>query len=233
MTNILLSPPSAPLKIPEDYPAAVRRAGAEPLFTALPPEDFGGWDSWALEEVSRADAVVLIGGPDIDPEIYGERRMDECGPVVPARDMADLAIARAALALGMPVLALCRGLQVLNVALDGTLYQDVPAQTGSAITHQTKEPEPHGVRVAPGTLLHAILGADSLPVSSRHHQAVKMLGRGLLISAVSADGIIEAVEFIDRRPVVGVQWHPETLAAERPAHQALFGWLARAAKERA
>lgn len=227
MKTILLSPPSTPGSSTADYAAAVARAGARPVLMPLPGTP--DCEALAREALEGADALVLIGGGDLDPVLYGERPLPECGPALPIRDRADLALARAALETGKPVLAICRGIQALNVALGGTLYQDIPAQVPGSAEHQTRQAEAHTVSVRTGTLLYEIVGTGRLPATSRHHQAVKAPGKGLVVSAVSDDGIIEAVEFADKRPVIGVQWHPETLAADYPAHQALFDWLARAA----
>ncbi len=230
MTKILISPPSTPGTGVADYVSAVERAGGTPVLSHMPISGQVDWDAFARREISGADGVLLIGGPDIDPEIFGVHERHETVHVNPKRDGADLALARAALGMRKPILAICRGVQVLAVALGGTLVQHIPAEVGAQINHQTKEPpEPHTVDVAGGTLLHDIIGADSLPVTSRHHQCVRNVPDEMTVSAVSPDGVIEALELKDRRPVIGVQWHPETVAAARPKHQALFSWLVREA----
>jgi putative glutamine amidotransferase len=169
--------------------------------------------------IARLDAVCLSGGPDLDPEAYGERvRHAQLGPTEPSLDAFELAIARAALERGMPVLGICRGAQALNVACGGTLHQHLPG-------HRQIEPgctTTHDVEVLPGTRLAATLGAGPLAVNSFHHQAVDRIGEGLHVAARAADGTIEAIEGAGF--TLGVQWHAETLADER-----LFEALAAAA----
>lgn len=163
-------------------------------------------------DLTGFDGLVLPGGGDIDPARYGG---DPSAPVYDVnadQDVLDLDILAAALAHGIPVLGVCRGLQVINVALGGTLVEDLPA---SAVRHAPGsdgcgglEWTWHDVDVAPGSRLHAAVGAASISVASGHHQAIDRLGAGLVPAAIAADGIIEAVEHTDA-PVLAVQWHPE------------------------
>jgi putative glutamine amidotransferase len=196
--------------LPDRYVAGVAAAGAIPVL--LPP----GPD--IERAAARLDGLVLSGGGDLDPALYGAARDPGCGPAQPGRDRAELALAQAALATGLPVLGICRGLQVLNVALGGTLIQHLPDVTGT----DEHSPVPggygaHAVRVAPGTRLAGVLGrtdlSDHLPVTvpTHHHQAVDRLGDGLTATAWAADGTIEAAELAPgRHPfAVAVQWHPE------------------------
>jgi putative glutamine amidotransferase len=196
--------------LPDRYVAKVAAAGGIPVL--LPP--MTGID----EVVGRLDGIVLSGGGDIDPARYGAERDPHCGPANPDRDSAELALLDAALARRLPVLGICRGLQVLNVALGGSLHQHLPDLVGN----DSHSPEPggygtHEVSVAPGSRLAAILRrtdlTDHLPVvvPTHHHQAIDRLGRGLVATAWATDGTIEAVELdpAEQPFAVAVQWHPE------------------------
>ena len=165
----------------------------------------------------RLDGLVLSGGSDLDPAHYGAAMHDESGPIHPARDSAELELCRDALASGLPVLGICRGLQVINVALGGTLHQHLPDLVG----HDGHAPElagygAHKVSVAPGTQLSAILGRSEAAVPTHHHQAIDQVGAGLVATAWTDDGVIEAVEFDEvsangasAQFMIAVQWHPE------------------------
>jgi putative glutamine amidotransferase len=196
--------------LPDQYVSSVAAAGGIPVL--LPPVPL------IEQTVTRLDALVLAGGGDIDPGRYGAERSPHCGPSSAERDSAELGLAAAALAAGVPVLGICRGLQVLNVALGGTLHQHLPDLTG----HDGHSPEAagygaHEVSVAPGSRLAAILGrtdlTDHLPVvvPTHHHQAIDAIGTGLAATAWATDGTIEAAELDPgQHPfVVAVQWHPE------------------------
>jgi putative glutamine amidotransferase len=154
------------------------------------------------------------------------------GPVNPLRTDFEIRLVRLALAHALPVFGICGGAQVLNVALGGSLYQDIPAQVPKAHKH-TGSPDPaHSVDTVPGTRLAAVLGLQSMRVNSLHHQAVKVPGQGLTVSASARDGVIEAVELSDQPFVIGVQWHPERLWAGNEASQLLFAAFVRAATAR-
>lgn len=208
------------MTVNQDYVDAVLRAGAAPVL--LPAIG----DQAALQTlIRRIDGLVLTGGADVSPDRYGEEKLPLCGATSPQRDETEFALCRLALEMDLPILAICRGQQVLNCALGGTLYQDIAAQYGDALKHpcyDTPRDQVHEVRVEPTSRLHAITGMDALRVNSRHHQAVKTLGEGLIVSARATDGLIEGVEMPGRRFVVGVQWHPETLSDYLPEAQALF-----------
>ena len=160
-----------------------------------------------------ADGVVLAGGPDVDPALYGETLHPSCSLAGDTRDAFELAMARRCLRDGVPLLAICRGMQVLNVAAGGSLIQDLPSQVPVALPHaldDTFTTVAHGLEVIEGTHLARALSAGmSTHVNSRHHQAAKVLGRGLAAAAHAPDGIVEAIEAIDLPFCVGVQWHPE------------------------
>ena len=185
------------------YLQALERAGAVPV--VLPPCVS---DLEAL--IARLDGVCLSGGPDLDPEAYGARdRHAELGPTEPSLDAFELALARAALERGMPLLGICRGAQALNVACGGTLHQHLPG-------HRQGEPgctATHDVEVLPRTRLAGLLGAGPYAVNSFHHQAVERLGSGLRVAALAPDGTVEAIE--GDGFAIGVQWHAETLGDAR------------------
>lgn len=191
----------------DDYVESVKRAGGEPVLLD-PAGDPGG----ALD---RIDALLLTGGLDVDPALYGEAA-HATTEVDAARDRFEIPLSRDAVARDLPVFAICRGVQVLNVAAGGTLIQDIPSTVTTNLAHSIDIPKDHAaheVRVAPGTLLAASLGA-SLPqetcaVNSRHHQAVGRVAPSFVVSATSADGVIEAIERPESAFCVGVQWHPE------------------------
>jgi putative glutamine amidotransferase len=199
---------------PADYEQAVRLAGGEPRrldWDALQPAQ-------ALDGV---DGLLLTGGGDIDPKHYGQPASPHVELAEAGRDDFEIAVSRSALERDLPILAICRGLQVLNVAAGGTLVQHVPAAVGTAIAHSIDEPKnqiAHQVRVVPGSALAGALGtrivtADTCAVNSRHHQAVDAVAPGFVVSATAPDGIIEAIERRDRRFCVGVEWHPENFWA--------------------
>ncbi len=182
------------------------------------------------------DGVVLGGGCDVDPARYGRATRAAAGVEVdPERDATDFALFEQAWLDKAPVLAICRGLQVVNVALGGTLVQDLPSERPSPITHRRPEKEKarrdHLVRITPGTRLHAITGTAEIAVNSRHHQAIEELARELRISATAPDGVVEAVEAEPERWLLAVQWHPENLAGDS-ASERLFREFARVVRER-
>ena len=168
----------------------------------------------AVEALSKVEAIVFTGGADIDPAYYGETIIPEAGVEIEAeRDTSDVLLMKEALRKGLPILAICRGEQILNVVLGGSLYQDIPLQTGTAIKHRQEAPstEPsHKIGVEKNSLLYRLFGPDSLAVNSFHHQAVKQPAPGVRVTAWAADGITEAYETEDGL-VTAVQFHPEKL----------------------
>jgi putative glutamine amidotransferase len=208
------------------YLRAIEDAGGIPL--VMPP-----LNPAALEPLlGQVAGVCLSGGPDLDPVAYGARRHELTGPSWSQLDRFELALARAADARRLPVFAICRGLQVLNVARGGTLHQHLPEVVGEQICHRQSEPGhqlTHWVALTGPSRLRSILGADRRRVNSFHHQAVSRLGEGLTVTARASDGTVEAVEALDRDFVVGVQWHAECLV-DRPEQAALFGTFVEAAR---
>jgi putative glutamine amidotransferase len=205
--------------IPAAYVRAIEAAGGRPL---LVPPSTDGID----ETLDRLDGLLFSGGSDLDPELYGQEAHPETNGIVPERDRAEIALLRAALERDMPVLAVCRGSQVLNVALGGDLVQHLPDVIGDEKhKHTPGEFADHEVDLEPGTRVQKILG-DHAPVKSHHHQGYGKLGTGLRESARADDGTIEALEDPERRFAIGVLWHPE--AGE---DFALFEALVEEAKE--
>lgn len=211
------------------YFESVSRSGGVPLF--IPFEEDAVLDAF----LERIDGLLVPGGDDIDPHLYGEELIPECGELYPERDALERRLLKKAWERGMPVLGICRGFQIANVVLGGTLWQDLAAQTGrDPSLHRQTEPyetPTHAVTVYEGTRLAEMSGAGELLVNSFHHQAVKVLSPVLRETARSSDGLVEAFEAPSRRFFVGVQWHPEMLSARDPRAQALFNGLARAARE--
>jgi putative glutamine amidotransferase len=194
--------------VPADYLRAVERAGGRPLL--VPPSDESIKDT-----LDVLDGVIFSGGSDLDPSIYGQEAHPETKGFVAERDRAELALLQAALARDMPVLAVCRGSQVLNVALGGDLVQHLPEVVGDDKHKDTPgEFAEHDVELEPGTRIGSLLG-DRAPVKSHHHQGFGRLGSGLREAARAKDGTLEAIEDPSRRFALGVLWHPEAGADMR------------------
>lgn len=215
-----------------DYIASVELAGGAPLLLPLT-----GDDEAVLAQVAAVDGVLLSGGPDIDPRLFGEEPLAQLGLVNHERDRHELLVVKAAAELAKPIFGICRGVQILNVACGGTLHQEVALVDGCNLRHfQTTAQRDalwHSVDIVPGSLLAGMVGSGRQPVNSFHHQAVKAVAPGFVSAAASPDGLIEAIEQPGDRLVFGVQWHPELLAASMPAMLALFQALvASAAKAR-
>ena len=193
------------------YTEAVVRAGGIPVVLPIV-------DDPALAEsiLAKLDGVIFSGGPDVAPAEYGEEVLNETVYVDEVRDRSDLLLARAALASGKPVLAICRGEQLMNVVLGGTLYQDIPTQVDTVVKHSGAE---HRIGVEKGSVLYDLFAQDSLTVNSFHHQAVKDIAAGSRITARAADGIVEAYE---NGKVLAVQFHPEKMAQDDESWLALF-----------
>ena len=218
-------PPMRELALGLAYPRSVERAGALPV--VLPPMD--------LEHIEklldRLDGVMISGGPDLHPSAYGEEEHPALGPTERDLDAFELTLVRAADARGMPILGICRGEQVLNVARGGTLIQDLPSTVGEEIDHRQEVAgriPTHQVVLESGTRLEGVMGRLEHDVNSFHHQAVERLGEHLRAVAWAPDGVIEGIEATDRDFVLGVQWHAESLS-EREDQFGLFGAFVAAA----
>ena len=216
-------------ELPADYSEAVVRAGGIPVL--LPPV---GGDALAGAWLDRLDAVILTGGGDLDPATYDGTPHPTIYNLDAARDRAELAVARAAVAGTKPVLAICRGLQVLNVVLGGTLYEHLPDVVGEQVAHRLppRETTTHPVNITADTHLARIMGVTRAETVSWHHQGIRSLGRGLVATAFAPDGVIEAVELPAHPWCIAVQWHPELSAASDPLQQRLFDAVASAAVAR-
>jgi putative glutamine amidotransferase len=228
--NVKRTPQGEPqrreLAIGFSYPRAIEAAGAVPVVLApVQPE--------AIDALlDRMSALLLSGGPDLHPECYGGEGHAELGPTEPELDRFEVALAGRAMERGIPMLGICRGAQVINVARGGTLHPHIPELSQAHIEHrhaEAGETARHRVRLEPDSDLCALFGRRGLEVNSFHHQAVDRLGSGLEVAARSADGIVEAIEDPKAAFCLGVQWHAETLTAGR-VHPLLFEGLVTAAR---
>ncbi len=214
--------------LPADYVEAVRRAGGLPWL--VPP----GEERWR-ELLARADALVLTGGGDVDPALYGGKPHPSLYGVDRGRDESEIELVRAAVERGKPALAICRGCQVVNVALGGNLIEHLPDEVGNGVTHRGEGPGAralHPVAIERGSKLAEIVGTLEREPSSSHHQAIRRVASGLEVVARAPDGAIEAVEMKSHPFFVAVQWHPEHTAAEDASQQRLFDALVAAARRR-
>jgi putative glutamine amidotransferase len=203
-----------------DYSQALLQAGGASVIIPA-AQDRAGLSA----VLDRVQGLILSGGPDIHPRRYGEEPIAGLGEIDAVLDEMELAVARLAVDRDLPVLGICRGIQILNVALGGTLFQDIPTQLPESICHTPKSDKAvntHTVQLAAASRLHHICDAREVWVNSQHHQAVKDLAPGLVVTARARDGVVEGVELPDRRFVVGVQWHPEGTWREDPYSQKLF-----------
>lgn len=212
-------------RLPASYVEAVHRAGGVPF--VIPSHEFG--DNFCPEAyVDRLDGLLLSGGVDVDPKEFGEQPRPDLGTVSPWRDEVELSLTRIALQRDIPILAICRGVQVLNVAAGGSLYQDLAEHSDEVLQHRQSSPGWHGshsVSVEQGSRLFEILRPEEggqCPVNSFHHQAINEPGDGLDVVARTPDGIIEAVEGSGRSFVLGVQWHPERMIDRHSSMMRLF-----------
>ena len=202
---------SGKITIDQDVVTSVLMAGGIPYI--LPYTK----DMNTLENIlTNINALLLSGGVDIDPTLFGEEPIPGLGEIMPERDELEFALIKRALQSNLPILAICRGIQMLNVAAGGNMYQDIYSQKAEVLQHSQRAPRTHlshFVQIKKNTLLRSILGSDYFKVNSFHHQAVKDPAPGFVISAISSDGVVEAIESQKHRFVLGVQWHPENLTA--------------------
>jgi putative glutamine amidotransferase len=213
----------------ETYIRAIQRVGGTPV--VIPPTVTEA--DWAAL-LAHLDGLLLSGGEDIDSTLYGEAGEPWMGQVDGERDFSELGLTRAWLATERPLLAICRGHQVLNVALGGTLYQDIAAHIPDALDHayvatQPMETIAHSVTLDPESRLAAILGGTMFDVNSSHHQAVKSIGDRLVVMGRAPDGVIEAVEIPAHPFCISVQWHPEAMVKASPTMWPLFEAFVQAA----
>ncbi|MCZ2257736.1 gamma-glutamyl-gamma-aminobutyrate hydrolase family protein [Sporosarcina sp. G11-34] len=199
----------------DSYLKAVQRAGGIPIIIPV------GIEEDLSQLTALLDGIVLSGGHDIDPMLFGEEPHRDLGDVSPARDSIEIALAQEMLKLDKPIIGVCRGLQVLNVAIGGNMYQDIYAQNDKPILQHTQKSVrshlSHIVQVKKGSLFESIAGSTEIKVNSYHHQAVKDVPAPFIVSGVASDGIIEVIESTKHQFVIGVQWHPEELSANGDA----------------
>ena len=198
----------------QSYVQAVLRAGGAPLL--IPPAE----TSVLAAIAERLDGLLLSGGGDVDPRLYGEEPLPECQPPEVERDATELFFTRWALERRLPLLGICRGIQVLNVVQGGSLYQDLPSQYDKPLRHncagEQRNYVAHTIQIDPDSQFGTIVGATTAGVNSFHHQAVKALGEGLRVVATAEDGVVEAAEMPDYPFVITVQWHPEAMDEDDP-----------------
>jgi putative glutamine amidotransferase len=212
---------------------ALERAGALPVMIPC------GLQHDTLRAIyERVDAVLIPGGGDVDPVHYGADRHPLTERIDPERDATELLVARWAIEDDLPLFGICRGHQVMNVAMGGTLVQDIPSRFASDLIHDTPGDLPrratiHQVNINPASRLAAIVGTTTVAVNSFHHQSVEQPAPAANVTAFAPDGIVEALERPDRRFVLSVQWHPEDMAGDDEAMQRLFDAFVDAARERA
>jgi gamma-glutamyl-gamma-aminobutyrate hydrolase PuuD len=207
----LLGSPQHNQTVPTSYVSSVRRAGGTAVVLPVVPDD-------EVDDLLDAvDGVVLTGGGDLDPASYGAERAAETDRVDPDRDRFDSTVTLRVLERHTPALAVCRGIQILNVVAGGTLDQHVPRHTHLDLPKDTA----HEVEVVAGTRLAAVVGPGPFEVNSLHHQGIDRVGGDLLVTATADDGLVEGLERVDDGHILAVQWHPELLR-HRPEHLALF-----------
>jgi putative glutamine amidotransferase len=217
--------------IRDTYTGAVHLAGGLPIILPV-----GEADPEAVADyLTAVDGLLFSGGEDIAPAYYGEARDERCGEPDPERDLFEIQLGRGALECRLPVLGVCRGLQVLNVAAGGSLYQDVACRPGTLAAHSASFSERgrliHAVRILPDTRLCGVMGVAESRVTSTHHQFVRTVAPGFRVAAESLeDGIVEGIERTGDHFLLAVQWHPERMVRDHPPHLALFRALVEAAR---
>lgn len=215
--------------IAHDYIDAASRAGAVPV--GIPVSDM----EQVGEIASSFDGFIFSGGEDIDPALYGERPDMRFWTLSPERDRFELELLRAALTLNKPVVAICRGMQLVNVYFGGTLYKDISDIPGNPLSHQfNRAPRwylAHKVKLI-HPFLQTMFAADELMTNSYHHQVVKDVGKGLVAGAVAEDGVVEGLVHPDYPNLVAIQWHPETLSVKYEVGMTVFHWLIKQAQKK-
>jgi putative glutamine amidotransferase len=209
------------------YVEAVRAAGGVPVLLANYEKE---------EEIAKLleiiDGLLLSGGKDVDPFYFGEETLPQCGEITPLRDAFEIKLAGMAIKDNVPVLGICRGAQVLNIAAGGTIYQDINTQLAGCLKHYQQAPgwaAAHRINIEKGSLLEAALQCSEIRVNSYHHQAVRDAAPGFKICAKSSDGVVEAVEGPSGLFILGVQWHPEEMWEKEPLFLKLFQALTNSA----
>ncbi|MGZ9586726.1 gamma-glutamyl-gamma-aminobutyrate hydrolase family protein [Paenibacillus marinisediminis] len=221
--NCSARPDSLIQELDDDYVKAIEQAGGTPVMLPVTERP-----EYLYPLIERLDGLLLTGGSDVDPSYYGEQPSDKLGAVNAVRDAHEFAVVKKVLQdTDMPILAICRGCQLLNVAGGGKLYQDLPSERPDSDRHGYAHASPkhvavHTVFLLQGSRLMDIYGEDAIPVNSFHHQAVKETGPDFSVSAVAQDGIIEGIERNGDRFVVGVQWHPEMMHRHDDRSAGLF-----------
>ena len=207
-------------KLAAAYTEAIEKSGGVPLIFPYTEDE---------ETVDRltelCDGFLFSGGADIEPSLYGEQRSPHCGESQGYRDSLELRVFAKVFEAGKPIMGICRGAQLINVALGGTLYQDIPTELDTKIPHSQSEGKnmpSHSVVIKHGTPLYGIVGKSQMPANSFHHQALKHLGKGLSVMAESIDGVIEAVYHTGARYLRAYQWHPERLYESSTENKVLF-----------
>jgi putative glutamine amidotransferase len=207
------------LYVHHDYHKTVAATGGLPIILPyINPEI-------AIEMLPLCDGIILSGGEDVDPIFYGSEPHQHIGPTIKQRDAVEIAITKYAIEHRIPVLAICRGMQILNVALGGTLMQDIPSQVKEPLQHSQlieRGQDCHWVTIEKESKLYQVLGEERVRVNSLHHQAINTVANELKVVAKASDGIVEAVEYIGSSFVIGVQWHPESMASWDPIMKKLF-----------
>lgn len=213
------------------YPRAILEAGGTPVVLPIISSR-----SAIRNVLENLDGILVTGGNfDIHPRLYGEEPLEALGEIKEGRTEFELELISQTLERDLPLLGVCGGEQAINVALGGSLYQDIATQVTGAVEHQQsalKEYAGHQVKIQPGTKLEQIVGCDTLEVNTTHHQAVKRLGRRLIANATSADGLIEGIESKDYSFVLGVQWHPESLVDRDIAQRRIYSFFTSVCKEK-
>lgn len=210
------------------YISAIEHAGGTPVLLPLIQDD-----SCIRDFLSLIDGLLLSGGVDVDPYYYGEEPQPELGKIDVDKDRVEMSLITGALEMALPILGICRGIQILNVAAGGTLHQDIYSNGGATLKHRQDAPRSyptHAINVQEGSRLLDILGHSTIRVNSFHHQAVGKAAPGFAVSAVTCDGVIEGIESSHHDFVIGVQFHPETMWQNNPPITNLFAAFADAAK---